>query len=124
MVVFTLVGDIEKVVETLRLQHGEFKLVMLYNSSLGAPMSWNLIVSALWLDQMKLTESIDLIARELHQELGLENMSSVSRITVLKTSDPFVRDVTNFYPVGTPIPQLTAGDISGSGFILYSQKAA
>jgi len=124
MVVFTLVSDIEKVVQALRAQHGEFKLAMLYNSSLEAPVSWNLIVSATWLDQMRLTAAVNLIARELHQKLGLENMAAISRVTVLKTSDPFVRDVTNFYPVGMPISQLTAGELSSSGFMLHSQKAA
>ena len=124
MVVFTLVSDIEKVLENLRARRGEFKLAMLYNSSIESTISWNLIVSAPWLDEMKLAPAVNLIARELHEKLGLENMTSISRITVLKTTDPFVRDVTAFYPVGIPIPQLTAGEMSGSGFILHSQKAA
>jgi hypothetical protein len=88
-----------------------------------------LIVSAPWLDKMTLTESTRLIANALNQNLGLENQISVSQVTVLKTSEPFVRDMTNLYPVlkpGFPIPvtQLNSGDLSGSGFILYSKKAA
>jgi hypothetical protein len=128
MYIFTLVTDIEKVIEKLRAEHGEFTLAMLYNSSLEAELGWNLIVSAPWLDQMSLAAGTRLIANALNQNLGLENQSSISRVTVLKTSEPFVRDITNLYPVSTgsriPINQLTAGDLSGSGFILYSQKAA
>jgi hypothetical protein len=129
MDIFTLVRDVEKVIGKLRTERGEFTLAMLYNNSLEAKSSWNLIVSAPWLDKMTLTESTRLIANALNQNLGLENQISVSQVTVLKTSEPFVRDMTNLYPVlkpGFPIPvtQLNSGDFSGSGFILYSKKAA
>jgi hypothetical protein len=129
MDIFTLVRDVEKVIGKLRTERGEFTLAMLYNNSLEAKSSWNLIVSAPWLDKMTLTESTRLIANALNQNLGLENQISVSQVTVLKTSEPFVRDMTNLYPVlkpGFPIPvtQLNSGDLSGSGFILYSKKAA
>jgi hypothetical protein len=129
MDIFALVRDIEKVIGKLRTERGEFTLAMLYNNSLEAKSSWNLIVSAPWLDKMTLTESTRLIANALNQNLGLENQISVSQVTVLKTSEPFVRDMTNLYPVlkpGFPIPvtQLNSGDLSGSGFILYSKEAA
>jgi hypothetical protein len=129
MDIFALVRDVEKVIGKLGTERGEFTLAMLYNNSLEAKSSWNLIVSAPWLDKMTLTEGTRLIANALNQNLGLENQVSVSRVTVLKTSEPFVRDMTNLYPVlkpGSPIPvnQLNTGDLSGSGFILYSQRAA
>jgi len=129
MEIFTLVKDVETAIGNLRAGRGEFTLAMLYNNSLEAKSSWNLIVSAPWLDQMPLTAGTRLIADALNRNLGLENQVSVSRVTVLKTSEPFVRDMTNLYPVltpGFPIPvnQLNAGELSGSGFILYSQKAA
>lgn len=129
MDIFMSVKDIETVIGKVRAERGEFTLAMLYNNSLEAKSSWNLIVSAPWLDQMTLTAGTRLIADTLNRNLGLENQVSVSRVTVLKTSEPFVRDMTNLYPVltpGFPIPvnQLTAGEMSGSGFILYSQAAA
>jgi hypothetical protein len=128
MVVFTLVTDVEKVIRKLQAEHGEFALVMLYNGSLGAELGWNLIISARWLDRMSLAEGTRLIANTLNQTLGLENQRSVSRVTVLKTSEPFVRDMNNLYPVEfgsrLPIPQLAAGETLGSGLILFSQKAA
>ena len=46
MYIFTLVGDVYKVVEKLRVQFGDFKLAMLYNSALDVPSNWNLIVSS------------------------------------------------------------------------------
>jgi hypothetical protein len=128
MVVFTLVTDVERVIERLRAQHGDFTLALLYNSVLQAEWGWNLIVSAPWLDRMGLGEATRLIVNVLYQDASLENKSAISRVTVLKTSDPFVRDITSLYPVTSgarlPVQQLSAGDVTGSGFILYSQKAA
>jgi hypothetical protein len=128
MVVFTLVSDIRKVIETLRGRYGEYKLAMLYNSSaLDVPTNWNLIISSDWSDGLGVAEATRRIAQELHLSLGLENRSAVSRVTVLKTNDPFVRDMTQLYQVaghqgGLPLSQVVAGGITeGAGFVFYSQ---
>lgn len=127
MYIDTLVGDVRKVVEKLRGRFGDFKLAMLYNSTLDMPSNWNLIVSSDWTDKLGTTEATQVIARELHQSLGMENRRAISRITVLKTADPFVRDMIRLYPLhsqegGVPLSQVTAGDVSeGAGFLFYSQ---
>lgn len=128
MVVFTLVSDVRKVVETLRVNYGEYKLAMLYNSAaLDVSTNWNLIISSDWADSFGIAEATRRIARELHLNLGLENRAAVSRVTVLKTNDSFVRDMTHLYPVsghqtGLPLSQVVAGSITeGAGFIFYSQ---
>jgi hypothetical protein len=126
----TLVDDVQKVVEDLRAKYGEFSLAMLYNSGpLTAPSSWNLIVAAPWTDEMGKFDTTHLIAQALHDGMDSENQIAISRVTVLKTNDPFVRDMTFLYPVpsgslGVPVPQVTAGDIiEGSGFVLYARRA-
>jgi len=127
MYIFTLVGDVTKVVEKLRTQFGEFKLAMLYNSALDVSSNWNLIVSSDWTDRMGIPEATKVIAREIHQTLSLKNRVAVTRITVLKTTDPFVRDMLHLYPVltregGVPLSQITAGGVTdGAGFVFYSQ---
>ncbi len=128
MPVFTLVSDVRKVIEILRGRYGEYKLAMLYNSvALDVPTNWNLIVSSDWTDNLGIAEATRRIAHELHLSLGLENRAAVSRVTVLKTNDPFVRDMTHLYPVsgnrgGLPLSQVVAGGITdGAGFIFYSQ---
>jgi hypothetical protein len=127
MYIFTLVEDVKKVVELLRTEHGEFKLAMLYNSDLSATSNWNFIVSADWTDEMGIAEATKVIAHALHESLNLSNRIAVSRITVLKTDDPFVRDMTRLYPVpggqgGIPLSQVTAGGITdGAGFVFHSQ---
>lgn len=125
MYIFTLVEGVEKVIDTLREQRGEFRLAMLYNSSLDASSGWNLIVSP-WTDQMGIGQATRLIATALHDSLDSENRKAISRITVLETSDPFVRDMNRLYPAShVPLVQITAGHITeGSGFVLYSQKVA
>ena len=125
MYIFTLVGDVYKVIEKLRVQRGEYKLAMLFNSALDVPSNWNLIVSSDWSDELGIPDATKLIARELHQSVGLENRAAVSRITVLNTGDAFVRDMTRLYPVvsrsgGVPLSQVTAGGVTeGAGFVFY-----
>lgn len=126
MYIFALVDDVGKMVDRLQEQHGEFRLAMLYNSSLDATSNWNLIVSAPWTDKMGIAPATRLIANALYESLGQENQKAISRITVMETSDPFVRDMNRLYPAShVPLVQVTAGDVrEGSGFVLYSQKVA
>ena len=98
MHIFPLLSDVRKVVEALRAKYGEYKLAMLYNSAaLDVPTNWNLIVSSDWADDLGIAEATRRIAHELHLSLGLENRAAVSRVTVLMTNDPFVRDMTHLY---------------------------
>jgi len=126
MYIYTLVADVRKVIEGLRANRGEFKLAMLYNLDLDASTNWNLIVSSDWTDSLGITEATRVIARSLHERLGLENKAAISRVTVLRTSDPFVKDMARLYPMmspggGVPIKQVTAGGITkGAGFVFYS----
>lgn len=129
MHISTLVDDVEKVVETLRTQYGDYTFAMLYNRVLGSGDGWNFIVSAPWTDKMQVYDAIRLIAEALHDGLDAEAQKAITRITVLKTSDPFVRDMNFLYRAGTPgaglpVNQIAAGDIEGGGgYIFYSQKS-
>ena len=128
MYIGTLVDDVQKVVEGLRQSHGEFTLAMLYNpSSLTSSSNWNLIISASWTDALGKFDSTHLIARLLHEGMDRANQPAISRVTVLMTSDPFVRDMTYLYPASSPgrvpVGRVTAGDVDeGSGFVFYSKK--
>ena len=127
MYIFTLVTDVQEVVEKLRSRFGDFKLAMLYNSALDVSANWNLIVSSDWTDRMGISQATRVIAEQLYESLSLERRPAISRVTVLKTADPFVRDMTRLYPVlgrqgGIPLRQVTAGDVTeGAGFVFYSQ---
>ena len=128
MYIGTLVDSVHKVVNDLRARHGEFALAMLYNTGgLNSTSSWNLILSSAWTDEIGKFDATHLIAQALHDGLDSEHQIVVSRVTVLKTDDPFVRDMNFLYPVapdskGVPVALVTAGDISeGGGFVLYSR---
>lgn len=126
MYIFTLVNPVRQVVERLGADRGPFKLAMLYNTDLRATRGWNLIVASEWMDNLGLAESTKLAAKAVHQELSDSDRPAISRITVLKTVDPFVRDMTQLYPVptgsGVPLNQVTAGDVrEGAGYIFCSQ---
>jgi hypothetical protein len=126
MYIFSLVGPVREVIESLAGEHGDYKLVMLYNNDLGATTNWNLIVSSDWTDDLGIAEATKIIAQALHGALAQENKASISRVTVLKTTDPFVRDMTRLYPVlngeGVPLKQVTAGDVrEGAGFVFCSR---
>ena len=130
MYIGTLVDSVHKVVDNLRSHHGEFTLAMLYNSGgLNSTSSWNLIVSSFWTDETGKVDATHLIAQALHDGLDSEHQIAISRATVLRTDDPFVRDMNFLYPValgskGVPVALVTAGDISeGGGFVLCSQPA-
>ena len=115
----TLVEDVAIVVDLLRQQNGELSLAMLYNEGpLQTRSNWNLIVSASWIDSVGTAEATRRIAK-------LQSKLAISRITALKTSDPFVQDMTRLYqvsgPTAFPLATVTAGSIDeGSAFVLYS----
>ncbi len=128
MYIGTLVDSVHKVVETLRSKHGEHTLAMLYNSGgLNSDSSWNLILSAPWADEMGKFDATHLVAHALHDGLDSEHQLAISRVTILRTDDPFSRDINFLYPVppgnrGVPVALVTAGDISeGGGFVLCSR---
>jgi|SRR5580704_3526064 hypothetical protein len=124
-----MVNDVQKVLDNLSAEHGEFVLAMLHNSdSLSSTYYWHLIVSAPWTDEMGTFEAIRLIADALHDGMSIENQPAISRIRVLKSSDPLVRDMTFLYPEvppgpAVPLSQIRAGDLTeGGAFIFHSRK--
>ncbi|HKV48488.1 MAG TPA: hypothetical protein VJN69_10390 [Candidatus Acidoferrales bacterium] len=122
----TLVEDVAIVVDLLRQQNGELSLAMLYNEGpLQTRSNWNLIVSASWIDSVGTAEATRRIAKLLGEMLDAQSKLAISRITALKTSDPFVQDMTRLYqvsgPTAFPLATVTAGSIDeGSAFVLYS----
>jgi hypothetical protein len=127
MHISTLVSNVSKVVETVRVRRGDFVLAMLYSSAEGATTGWNLIISAPWADKLGIVEATRAVTHELSLGLGLENRSAISRVTVLKTGDPFVRDMTALFQVSDPGMRLPVSNVApdgipvGSGYIFYSQ---
>jgi len=125
MHISALVADLQKVLLMLRAEHGDFRLAMLYNTDLGSETNWNVIVSSDWADQLGIPQATRVIAREVYAGLSLENKGTLSRVTVLRTDDPFVEDMVNLYPevgemTGVPLRPVNAGGVTeGGAFIFY-----
>jgi len=125
--IWTTPGDVQKVVETLRSQRGEFSLAMLYNEDAASSTGWNLIVSAPWTDALGLPEATGIVVRALSEGLSLENKHAISRVTVLPTNDRFVREIASLYQISSPssgqwVQNTSAAGIPiGAAFIFYSR---
>jgi hypothetical protein len=127
MYIATLVDDIARVIDRLREERGDFFLAMLYSRDEDADGNWNLIVSAPWVNELGKIEATSVVARALSEGLGFENKSSITRITALPTTDPFVQQVT-FYAGGVSLPHSVpvrnlsfAGVPIGSGVVFFSR---
>jgi hypothetical protein len=129
MHIFPLVAEVQQVIDNLRRDRGDLKLALLFNSVLNARTNWNLIVSSDWSDRLGTVDATKIIAYEVHRVLSEENRKAISRVTVLRTKDTFVRDVTQIYPEaevngGMPVNHLTAGQVSdGAGYIFSSHRS-
>src|SRR5271156_5381578 len=123
---WTTPGEVQKVVEALRVQRGEFSLAMLYNEDGLALTGWNLIVAAPWTDRLGRADATGVVTQALSEGLGLENKRAISRVTVLPTNDRFVREITSIYRVTSPgagqwIRNTSADGVPiGAGFIFHA----
>ncbi len=121
----TLRPDVQRAVQKLLTDHGRPVLAMLYRQN--DETGWNFIVSASWTDRMGRAASIGVVTRALSEQLGFESKQLISRVTVLPTNDPFVREITSIYQVASPgaeqfITNTSAAGIPiGIGYILFSQ---
>lgn len=120
--------DVRKVVEALRLQHGEFSLAMLSSEDgLSPTTGWNLIIAAPWADALGRAEATGVVTRALSEGLGLENKHAISRVTILPAKDRFVREITSVYRITSPRDRQWVRNISAAGipidtaFIFYSR---
>jgi|SRR5579863_5206144 len=126
-VISTTVPDVQKVVEALKHQHGEFSLAMLYKEDGLSETGWNLIVASPWADRLGRAEATRAVTRALSEGLNLENKQAISRITILPTKDRFVAEITARYQVASPgagqwIQNASAAGIPiGTAFIFYSR---
>lgn len=125
--IWTTQGDVQRVLEGLRIQHGEFSLAMLYNEDGISSTGWNLIIAAHWADALGRAEATGVVVNALSEGLGLENKHAISRVTVLPTTDHFVREVTSTYQIASPgagqwiTNASVAGVPMGAYFVFYSR---
>jgi hypothetical protein len=105
-----LVKNIQALVSDYSQRGQEFILVMLIPTDPNVIDSkYTLLVSAHWLDNKSPKDAVNLI--DLIGEIGSTNSPEyrkIARVTVVKTSDPFVKAITSTFNV-------SHSDVGGNG---------
>lgn len=91
------------------------------------PGQWDLVVSAPWLEQGKLSALAD-FTRLLSKSIGEKSLKEFSRIVTLKTGDPALRAVTKAFEVEDGQIRVQRSHLFGldieDAIILRSKRAA
>lgn len=98
-----LVKKIQALVGDYSQRNQTFSLVMLIPTDPDMIDSkYTLLVSAHWLDNESPKDAVNLILRDLINKIGSTNSPEyrkIARVTIVKTSDPFVNAVTTAFKV-------------------------
>lgn len=81
---------------------GPFSLAMIVPSESGLSEKWNLVVSAPWMDREGVRNSVTYVSSALKQHLAKSMADRIERISVMPSSDPFVREMALLNIAGPP----------------------
>jgi len=98
-----LVTAFQHVVQTLHQRTGHIALFLL-NALDSENTSWNILVSTQGYDEMTIKTALNDFMTILESQLEQELLKNILRVTILKTSDPFVKAVNHAYDI-TDRPQ-------------------
>ncbi|MBZ5566264.1 MAG: hypothetical protein LAN64_00280 [Acidobacteriia bacterium] len=94
---------------------GPYFLVMVVPSESGLSQKWNLVVSAPWMDQEGVRNSVIRVSSALKQ--GLKSMANrIERISVMPGGDPFVREMALLNISGGPPTRIESLALMSRGF--------
>ena len=93
-----LVTEIRKIASKIKLEQGNLNLFMLLGDinedTTNKISSFTVVVSAKWLDDKTPHEGTKIIAEYIMNHLTKEELSFISRITIINTSDVCVQNIT------------------------------
>jgi hypothetical protein len=114
-----MIGAIRQITD----QKGTFTLVMLLPSASNQPdWEWNAVFSAKWLDPLSIREAVKGMSNMLRTTLPESAFSKIQRISILRTSEPFVREVTSDLVI--PITPGTAYRVQSFAFSRFGVDEA
>lgn len=108
-----LVKEFEKTAAQVEKLYGPVALMLLVAPDEESLDSWNVIVSAQGLDRKAYGESVRLFTETVRKTLPRPLWSAVARVTVLRTSDPFVQAFVQRYAALHSGSTLQAVSVSG-----------
>ena len=91
------INKLRKAMQEIAAKKGDFALFGLFMRS-DAPGTWDLVVSAPWLEQGNL-KSLGEFTELLSNEMGEQSLRQFSRIVTLKPSDPAVTAVVSAFSI-------------------------
>jgi hypothetical protein len=113
-----LVNEFRKILQVVKHEQVAISLFML--KALDADVNmWNLIVSSLEYDPVSTKKAVQQIIHILNTHLKKSLLKSIIRVTILKTSDPFVEEINRVFPVTHGVKHIQSSVISG----VYIEKA-
>jgi len=126
-----MVEILRKVLKEFDTKNQGYTLVMLISEESYAnnTLNWNVLISAKWLDNQNLKKSLTKFI-DILKKNGSENiLKSISKISILRTSDTFVSSMNSFYSVSPKnimdLPNISLHGVTiDKAVILESKKAA
>ena len=101
---------------------GPFTLAMLIPTSAHHPAEWNAVFSAKWLDPLSVGQAVKTVLDELNAMLSKAAIANVQRVSVLRTTESFVREITS--DLGIPVQPGTAYRVQSVAFSRFGVDEA
>lgn len=93
----TIARKLRKAMREIAAKKGEFTLFGLFMRA-DAPGTWDLVVSAAWLEEGKL-KALEELTELLSESIGEQSLRQLSRIVTLNQSDPALNAVVSAFSV-------------------------
>ena len=117
---------LRKAMQDIAVKKGDFALFGLFMRA-EAPGTWDLVVSAPWLEQGNL-KALEEFTELLSKEIGEQSLRDFSRIVTLKPSDPAVAAVVSAFAVDNGELRVQRSNLFGldieDAIIMRAKKAA
>jgi len=119
-------NKLRKAMQEIAAKKGDFALFGLFMRA-DAPGTWDLVVSAPWLEQGNL-KALRKFSELLSNEIGEQSLRQFSRIVTLKPSDPAVAAVVSAFPIDDGELRVQRSNLFGldieDAIIMRAKKAA
>ena len=122
-----LVDGLKVLFRKLDQQYGAVLLLMCLALDLPIEGYWNLVVSTKGLDQHSRANAIRIVTDLLRESLPKQVWPSIARVSVLRSDDPFVKGMNNWFKAEDVPLMVQAATVSGVEIpraIVLQSKAA
>ncbi|QTA87890.1 Uncharacterized protein dnm_039300 [Desulfonema magnum] len=108
-----MVKGFRKIVRILRREQGEIALFMLKSADTDIADYWNVIVSTPDYDSLTTKKALKHLVSILRSNLSKDVFRRILRVTVLKTDDPFTREINRAFNVKNSEEYIHLSVVSG-----------